>query len=140
MLGTILICVTLAMHGGGSGKCVTNDGRQIAFRLQGIDAPETSPYSRCRRQPGVWACSPDARPVGLKATSRARSLAAEGARCVDTGERSSHNRIIVRCTVHGDDLGAAMVREGLAISEKQFGDRYRVEQAKAKREHQGAWG
>jgi endonuclease YncB( thermonuclease family) len=133
MIATV-ICAVLAMHDGDSGHC---NGRP--FRLQGIDAPETAPFSRCRSQPGIWACSPAARSYGFLATRRARQLAVEGAECLETEERPSHGRRIFRCSVHGHDLGAALVSEGLAISEKQFGDRYADEQAGARAHHRGAW-
>jgi endonuclease YncB( thermonuclease family) len=126
-------------HDGDSGRLHTDDGRNIPIRLQGIDAPETAPYGRCHQQPTIWACSADARPFGRMATSRARQMAADVARCTDTGERPSHGRLIVRCAIQGQDLGATLVREGLAISEKQFGDQYRREQEEALRERRGVW-
>jgi endonuclease YncB( thermonuclease family) len=66
-------------------------------------------------------------------------MAAQGVECVDTGERPSHGRLIVRCMVNGKDLGAMLVREGLAISETQFGDRYHSEEVDARRQRVGVW-
>jgi endonuclease YncB( thermonuclease family) len=126
-------------HDGDSGRLHTDDGRNIPIRLQGIDAPETAPYGRCHQQPKIWACSSEARPFGRTATSRARELSADAARCTDTGERPSHGRLIVRCSFRGQDLGTALVLEGLAISEKQFGDQYRREEHEAQRDHRGVW-
>ena len=71
-------------------------------------------------------------------STRARQLAANGARCTDTGERT-WNRWVVRCTANGRDLGAVLVREGLARSEPEFGDPYATEQRAARRERRGVW-
>lgn len=138
MSALVLICVTLAMHDGDSGRCHTADGRNIPVRLQGIDTGETAPFTRCRQRPNVWACSPIARQTGGEARTRARQLAANGARCTDTGQRT-WDRWVVVCTVNGRDLGGTLVREGLAISETNFGDPYRREERQARAERRGIW-
>lgn len=134
----LLICATLAMSDGDSGRCTTAEGERHRVRLQGIDAVEVSPFTRCRQQPAIWACTASLRPIGVRARDRARQLAANGARCtiVDTDR---YRRNVARCTVNGRDLGATMVREGLAISEIDFGDPYRREENAARRERLGVW-
>ncbi|WGM31450.1 thermonuclease family protein [Brevundimonas sp. NIBR11] len=132
MIQVAVLCATLAFHDGDSGRAC---GQR--FRLQGVDAGETS-NTRCRTRPQVWACSPVARRYGPIARARVRQLVANGARCIDTGERS-YDRLVVRCTVNGRDLGAILVREGLAISERGFGDRYRAEENIAQRDRVGVW-
>jgi endonuclease YncB( thermonuclease family) len=131
--GTILICATLAMHDGDSGRCDS-----VKIRLAGMDAGEPAPYPRCRQRPQVWACSPDGRRTAPAARARALQLASAGARCTDTGSRS-WDRLVVRCTVNGRDLGSILVREGLAISETNYGDPYRSEERAARRERRGIW-
>ena len=133
MTPDLLICAVLAMHDGDSGRC---DG--VPIRLAGVDAGETAPFTRCRERPDVWACTPVARSHSVEATRRARELASAGARCVDTGERS-WRRIVVRCTVDGRDMGAILVREGLARSDPDFGDQYRLEETYARIRRRGVW-
>jgi endonuclease YncB( thermonuclease family) len=125
-------------HDGDSGRLITNDGRQVSIRLAGIDAPETAPFTRCRKRPDIPACSDALRRFGPLATTRARQLAKHGARCVGDGSKS-YERLVVTCTAHGRDIGGQLVKEGLAISEVQFGDRYRAQEDAARARRLGAW-
>ena len=108
------------------------------MRLAGIDAGEVAPHTRCRQRPDVWACSPVAQSTASAATSRARQWASAGARCTIT-DTDRYRRNVAVCTVRGRDLGAQLVREGLAISETNFGDPYRREENAARRERRGVW-
>lgn len=138
MSATVLICLSLIMTDGDSGRCHTADGGNHRIRLQGVDAGEVRPFTRCRQSPNVWACSPQAREWGDDARARARELAANGARCtvVDTDR---YRRNVAVCTVGGRDLARTLVREGLAISETNYGDPYRVEENDARRAGRGMW-
>lgn len=138
MLTTVLVCLTLAMSDGDSGRCVTADGERHRVRLAGIDAGEVAPFTRCRQRPNVWACSPVARTTGSEAARRARQLAAAGARCTVT-DTDHYGRNVAVCTVNGRDLGGLLVREGLAVSETNYGDPYRSEEEAARRERRGIW-
>lgn len=138
MISTVLICVTLAMSDGDSGRCVTSDGERHRVRLAGIDAGEVAPFTRCRQRPDVWACSPVARASADRATQQARRLAANGARCTVTST-DRYRRNVAVCTVNGRDLGRTLVREGLAISETNFGDPYRREEDQARAARRGVW-
>ncbi|GLK49516.1 hypothetical protein GCM10017620_24890 [Brevundimonas intermedia] len=138
MLTTVLICVTLAMSDGDSGRCHTADGESHRIRLQGIDAGEVAPFTRCRQRPGVWACSPVARSLAGTATVRARQLASAGARCT-IADTDRYQRSVAVCTVDGRDLGGLLVREGLAISETNYGDPYRREETEARSARRGLW-
>ncbi|GAA0765806.1 thermonuclease family protein [Brevundimonas olei] len=138
MTPIVLICATLLMSDGDSGRCVTADGERHRVRLAGIDAGEVAPFTRCRQRPNVWACSPEAKASGPAATTRARQLAANGARCT-VQSRDRYQRIVATCTVNGRDLGAFLVREGLAISETNYGDPYRREENQARERGRGVW-
>lgn len=138
MTPLILICATLAMSDGDSGRCHTADGERHRVRLAGIDAGEVAPFTRCRQRPKVWTCSPTARSTAARATERARQLAANGARCT-VQSRDRYQRIVVTCTVAGEDIGAILVREGLAINEPNYRPSYAAEQAEARRERRGVW-
>jgi endonuclease YncB( thermonuclease family) len=138
MSAVVLICLTLAMSDGDSGRCLTEDGERHRIRLAGVDAGEVAPFTRCRQRPNVWACSPVARSTASYASRRARQLAAAGARCTIT-DADRYQRNVAVCTVAGRDLGSQLVREGLAISETNYGDPYRREEDAARREKKGIW-
>ena len=138
MSALVLICATLAMSDGDSGRCITEDGERHRVRLAGIDAGEVAPFTRCRQRPNVWACSPDAKANGPAATARARQLAANGARCT-VQSRDRYQRMVATCTINGRDLGATLVREGLAISETNYGDPYRQQEDEARERGRGMW-
>lgn len=133
MIQAVMICASLLMHDGDSGRC---DG--VPIRLAGVDAGEVAPFTRCRERPDVWACSMPARSTAVAAMRRARQIASAGASCVDTGQRS-WRRLVVRCTVSGRDMGSTLVREGLARSDPDFGDQYRLEETYARIRRRGVW-
>ena len=138
MTPILLICATMAMSDGDSGRCVTANGVSHRVRLAGIDAGEVAPFTRCRRSPAVWACSDIARSTATQAQARARQLAAHGARCTVT-DTDRYRRNVAVCTVNGRDLGRVLVSEGLAISETNYADPYRAEENTARRARRGVW-
>jgi endonuclease YncB( thermonuclease family) len=134
-----LICATVILSDGDSGHCIQPSGERVRFRLDGIDAPELSD-TRCRTQPTIWACLPANRAHAVQARDRARQLVANGARCHAT-DTDRYQRIVVRCSVQGRDLGTILIREGLAISDPRYGNpQYREAEARARRERRGVWG
>lgn len=120
MSALVLICVTLEMSDGDSGRCVTADGERHRVRLAGIDAGEVAPFTRCRQRPNVWACSPEAKASGPAATARARQLAANGARCT-VQSRDRYQRIAA-------DLLVSTLKADKAEAERKLSD---VEDANA---------
>jgi len=133
MIGAVLICAVLSWSDGDSGRC---DGRR--FRLHGIDAAEGPPLTRCRSQPTIWACRPENRRHAAPAEARARHLTRNGARCIVT-DVDRYDRLVVRCTVNGRDLGAALVSEGMVIADPTYGREYRDAEAEARRARRGIW-
>lgn len=138
MSSIVLICATLLMSDGDSGRCITEDGVRHRVRLAGIDAGEVAPFTRCRQSPSVWACSSAARFTAIAAQTRARQLTTNGARCT-VSDTDRYRRNVATCAVNGRDLGATMVREGLAISETNYGDPYRREERQARTSARGIW-
>ena len=138
MTPIVLICAVFLFSDGDSGRCVTDDGVRHRVRLAGIDAGEVAPFTRCRQSPSVWACSPAARSTAGAAKARARQLAANGARCTLT-DTDRYRRNVAVCTVSGRDLGLILVREGLAISETNYGDPYRSQEREARQQGRGIW-
>ena len=86
------------------------------IRLQGVDAPEMS--DRCIGADGRgWAC-------GDWATEALRDLLHGGQlTCDDLGERS-YNRVVARCNLDGQDLGALLVERGIARACPRFAERH----------------
>lgn len=138
MTPIVLICATLAMSDGDSGRCHTADGERHRVRLAGIDAGEVEPFTRCRQRPNVWACSAQARATAARATERARHLAANGARCT-VRNRDRYQRIVATCAVNGRDLGSILVREGLAINDPDYSPSYDREERRAREGGRGVW-
>lgn len=110
----------------------------VRVRLQGIDAPELM-NTRCRRGRRIWACEPEQRRWAGAAADRLEELTRGPVTCQDSGQRS-FRRVVGRCYVQGQDVGAVLVREGLARSEAEFGNLYAAEQDQAQRAHRGGVG
>jgi endonuclease YncB( thermonuclease family) len=138
MTPLVLICVTMALSDGDSGRCVTADGETHRVRIAGIDAGEVRPFTRCRQQPDIWACSSVARETGPTATARARQLAINGAACT-VMSTDRYRRVVATCTVNGRDLGGILVSEGLAINDTDYRPSYASEEQEARREGRGVW-
>ncbi|MCR6499699.1 thermonuclease family protein [Shinella sp. CPCC 101442] len=106
------------------GDTLTLDGHRI--RLAGIDTPEMMQI--CKRDGVDWRC-------GVAARSRlAEFLRAGPVTCRSQG-RDKYDRLLARCETVAGDLGARMVREGLAVS---YGG-YEDEEQFAKAERKGLW-
>lgn len=115
-----------------SGPAYAVDGDTLrlaesSVRLLGIDAPEID--QPCTDATGVsWACGEAAR------DSLASLVEGNEVRCMPTG-RDTYGRILARCTLGQDDLGAELVSLGFALSERE----YFPQQAEARAEKRGVW-
>ncbi len=87
------------------GDTIEVHGQRI--RLHGIDAPESRQL--CRQDGKPWQCGKDA------ANALADKIARRPVTCEDLG-RDRYKRIIATCAVAGEDLGAWMVANGLALA------------------------
>ena len=74
----------------------------MTYRLWGIDAPEL--HQTC---PDGWA-------AGRLAATRLQALTAGRSIVCQEKDRDRYGRIVAICRAAGEDLGAIMVREGLA--------------------------
>lgn len=113
MTPLVLICATLAFHDGDSGRCHIANEEAVRVRLVGIDAGEVAPFTRCRNQPRIWACTAG-RSTAEAATRRARELAANGAVCT-VHDTDRYHRLVVSCEADGLDIGQTLLDEGLAV-------------------------
>lgn len=113
------------------GDTLKVEGERI--RLFGIDAPEGG--QTCAGADGrEWACGAES------AAQLKRLVAAAGGRVSCVIEMRDGDGVAVStCDAAGVDLGAAMVEAGLAVTCRQYPDRYADEQAKARRHKVGLW-
>ncbi len=100
------------------------------IRLHGLDARESR--QRCRRDGKPWQCGKDA------ANALADKIDRRPVTCEDLG-RDRYERIIGRCTVAGEDMGAWMVSEGLALAYRRYSLDYVDEEADAQAARRGLW-
>lgn len=107
-------------------------GREI--RLYGIDAPETR--QSCTDAAGRdWAC-------GAAATSLMNAMAAKGGAHVAcrTTTRDKYRRFVSICmNGAGEDLGAMLVRAGLAVAYRRYSEKYVGEENEARAGRRGIW-
>ena len=100
----------------------------IIYRLWGIDAPETK--QDC----------PDGWPAGRLATTRLQALMqGKTILCEDKG-RDRYGRMLAICRADGEDLGAIMVREGMAWAFARYSRDYAPQEDQAKAEGLGVHG
>ena len=100
-----------------------NGDAPLRVRLQGIDAPE-----RCQAFGAQARQALAARVLHQRVTVRTRA-------------RDSYDRTLARVSLHSEDLGAWMVREGWAWSARWHGraTAYAAEEQAARRERRGLW-
>ncbi len=110
------------------GDTLEVQGQRI--RLHGIDAPESRQL--CRLDDKPWQC-------GKNATNAlTEKIAQRPVTCEDLG-RDRYERIIGRCAVAGEDMGAWMVTEGLALAYRRYSLDYVDQEANAQVARRGIW-
>jgi endonuclease YncB( thermonuclease family) len=100
------------------------------IRLHGIDAPESRQLCRLDGKP--WQCGEDATDALAEKIDR-RPVA-----CADLG-RDRYERIIGRCAVAGEDIGAWMVQQGMALAYRRYSPDYVDQEADAQAARRGIW-
>lgn len=100
------------------GDTLRMDGK--TYRLWGIDAPETK--QDC----------PDGWPAGRLATTKLLALIQGKAVVCQEKDRDRYGRTVAICRAGGEDLGAIMVREGMAWAFLRYSHDYVQEEARAK--------
>lgn len=106
------------------GDTLVVDGRRV--RLKGLDAPEMS--QTCQRSSIAYRCGEEAR-AALRAL-----IAGEKVSCLGRNF-DRYERLLATCTVQGNDIGADLVRRGLAVS---YGS-YLEEETEARAARRGVW-
>ena len=97
----------------------------VTYRLWGIDAPEAK-----------QVC-PDGWPAGSLATTRLQALTAGRSIVCQEKNRDRYGRTVAICRVSGEDLGAILVREGMAWAFTRFSVDYVDQQEEARRANRG---
>lgn len=99
-------------------------------RLFGIDAPEKS--QPCVIENRTVRC-------GELATNALRSLAEDKTAKCEPQSRDRYGRTVAICTVEGEDIGASMVRQGMAVAYAKYSTRYVPLEQEAQSAHKGMW-
>ena len=103
-------------------------GREI--RLYAIDAPEGC--QSCERSDGTsWPCGKEARTLLTR-------LAAAAVACRGRDE-DRYGRLVATCEAGGIDLGAEMVRRGMALAYRSHSTVYASAEAAARTARRGMW-
>ena len=100
------------------------------IRFHGIDAPESDQICRVDGKP--WQCGKDA------TNALADKIARQPVTCEDLG-RDRYDRIIARCAVAGEDMGAWMVANGWALAYRRYSLDYVDEEAATQAAQRGIW-
>jgi endonuclease YncB( thermonuclease family) len=105
---------------------------QLRIRLHGIDAPERQQH--CTTSDGArWACGNAARDA-LK--TLVASVAALDCQITDVDR---YGRLIMRCFAGEIDVGARLVRTGMALAYRRYADDYIADEEAARAARLGLW-
>ena len=99
-------------------------------RLFGIDAPEHA--QSCQDEGELWGCGGVAK-WRLEDRISGRTVVCE------QKDQDRHGRVVAVCRVDGEDLGAWMVSQGLALAYRRYAQDYVGEEADAKAARRGVW-
>lgn len=129
----VLACSGAAAEVSGRARVVDGDTLEVSgvkVRLFGVDAPELD--QRCDRGGRVWACGQAAREALAAIVGRKRVVCA-------VQDTDRYGRDVAVCEAGGEDVGAAMVRQGMAIAYRRYSGRYVNAEAAARRDGLGLW-
>lgn len=120
--GLVALIAALPVHGQAlaitDGDTIKQGG--VTYRLWGIDAPETK--QDC----------PDGWPAGRLATTRLQQLIQGRTVACEEKDRDRYGRVVAVCRAGGEDLGAILVREGMAWAFVRYSSDYAAQEAQAK--------
>ena len=107
----------------------TLDVGGVRVRLHGIDAPEVG--QTCRTSSGKsWDC-------GTWASRELRALYQGAQASCDAVDRDKYDRVVARCHVAGQDLGAELVRRGMAVAFRKYSTIYVPDENRARQQRVG---
>jgi endonuclease YncB( thermonuclease family) len=101
------------------------------YRLEGIDAPESSQQCALPRDQR-WMC-------GTAATARMVELVAGRNVTCETHGKDEYGRDLATCRGGGVNINEVMVREGLAWAFRKYSSAYEAVENEARAAHRGVW-
>jgi endonuclease YncB( thermonuclease family) len=144
------LCVVLVVLGGaactasaqpaangvivGVGRVIDGDTLEVSgarIRLRAVDAPERS--QSCTDARGQAHLAGEAARTALTA-----KIAGQTLRCT-VGGNDVHGRTVASCAMGREDLGAWLVRSGLAFAYRSYGLDYVAAEDEARRARRGLW-
>ena len=131
----LILAPSLVVGNEVSGPATIVDGDTLrigstAIRLHGIDAPEAR--QSCERDGSTWLC-------GAESSRKLRELVGDqDVMCSET-DRDQYGRTVAICRAGDIELGAAMVRSGLALAYRQYSTEYVQHETAAKDATRGMW-
>ena len=128
--GASLLALLIGVAAPSAAETAITDGDTLkqngtTYRLWGIDAPELA-----QTRADNW-------PAGRMATTRLQALTAGRSVVCQEKDRDRYGRIVAICRASGEDLGAIMVREGLAWAFVRYSGDYVGQEGKAKADRRG---
>lgn len=136
MLALLLLCGPAAAAGMVSGPATVIDGDTIEVQgtrihLYGIDAPETA--QSCETAKGrEYRC-------GREAAQALRARIGGGVVTCERRDGGVAGRVTGICHVHGEDLSAWMVDQGLALASRHVAAAYTRQEGRAWATRRGIW-
>lgn len=134
VLASLVLSVpALAATVEGRARAVDGDTLEVAgqkVRLFGVDAPELD--QRCERGGRAWACGQAARDELAAIIGRKRLVCA-------VQDIDRYGRSVAVCEAGGEDVGALMVRRGMALAYRRYSGRYVNAEAAAQADGLGLW-
>lgn len=103
---------------------------QIPIRIHGIDAPENNQV--CMKENISWRC-------GVEATKLMRSLVMGSEVSCEKLDQDRYGRVVGRCFSNGNNLGATMVVQGLALAYRRYSNEYVLMEGVSKSAQRGMW-
>lgn len=131
-----ILAATFVWAGSPTGAIRVIDGDTIdvggtRVRLHGIDAPEAN--QTCETAQGKdWACG-----AWVSREVRAQYQGKQ-ARC-EALDTDRYGRTVARCSVAGQDIGAALVAQGLAFAYRRYSMEYDLIEKQAAAADRGLW-
>lgn len=133
-VGLLTASYVLAETSSGAIRVIDGDTMDVGgtrIRLHGIDAPEAS--QTCQTDQGrSWNCG-----AWVSQEVRAR-YQGKTATC-QAVDRDRYDRIVARCAVGGQDMGAALVTDGLAFAYRRYSMDYDLIEKQAAAADRGIW-
>jgi len=135
IVGALISSVAAAKSDIITGKPRVIDGDTIEVsgqkvRLHGVDAPESR--QTCQKGGVEWLC-------GREASKAMRIIVGRSEVACEAIDTDRYGRIVGRCVTGGNDIGEALVSQGLALAYRRYSKDYVDAESGAKASQLGMW-